>query len=75
MRLILESTDKVTMINGVPCRIWLGNPEEGQAYEKQHVHCAIAAISVDVDYPDIERFRKDLLTIAKPASSGPAPFG
>lgn len=42
MKVTLESTSKVVMLNGVPARIWEGQTERGVP-----VHCYVTRVAVD----------------------------
>jgi hypothetical protein len=55
MKIIIESTEKITSLNGVPARIWEGYTQSGIK-----IHCFIARVAVSEDEKDIEQFEKEL---------------
>ena len=55
MKATIESTTKITQLNGVPARIWEGQTESGIK-----IHCYITRVAVDKDEPRTEEFEKEL---------------
>lgn len=55
MKITVESTTKITHLNGVPARIWEGQTESGIK-----VHCYITRVAIDKNEPRIEEFQKEL---------------
>lgn len=55
MIVTIESTTKITDLNGVPARIWEGKTESGIK-----VHCFITRITVDKDENSTEEFKREL---------------
>lgn len=44
MRITIESTSKIVQVNGIPCRIWEGQSENGV-----DIHCFITRVAVRLD--------------------------
>lgn len=55
MKITIESTTKITDLNGVPARIWEGKTDSGIK-----VHCFITRVAVDHDEKNIDQFQKEL---------------
>ena len=55
MKIMIESTTKITHLNGVPARVWEGQTESGI-----RVHCYITRVAIDKDEPRAEEFQKEL---------------
>ena len=55
MKITIESTTKITELNGVPTRIWEGTTEGGIK-----VHCFITRIAIDKDEKRANEFEKEL---------------
>jgi len=55
MKATIESTTKITHLNGVPARIWEGQTESGIK-----IHCYITRVAIDKDDPRAEEFEKEL---------------
>jgi hypothetical protein len=55
MKITIESTTKITNLNGVPARIWEGVSENGVK-----IHCFITRVAIDKDEPNSEQFEKEL---------------
>jgi hypothetical protein len=54
MKVILESTDKIVHLNGVPARVWQGRTDDGV-----ECHAFITRIAVDKD-ADVTQFEREL---------------
>jgi len=63
MKIKIESTAKITHLNGVPARIWEGTTEGGIK-----VHCYITRIAIDKDEPRAKEFEKELLEQKAPSA-------
>lgn len=61
MKITIESTDRITTINGVPARIWEGTTDSGIP-----VHCFITRIAMHQDL-DASQFERELKE-CRPAS-------
>ncbi|MCU6767357.1 hypothetical protein OCV73_00070 [Barnesiella propionica] len=55
MKIIIENTNKIVELNGVPARIWEGLTDSGIK-----VHCFITRIAVDKNELRISEFEKEL---------------
>lgn len=57
MKLTLEPTDQVVDYDGIECRVWQGNAEDGT-----RVACMVTMVSVHVDEPQEvhDRFARHL---------------
>jgi hypothetical protein len=65
MKLTIEPTSKVVMLNGtVDCRVWEGVDDEGIA-----VHCYIPRVAIPINAPEpvARRFRERLLETRPPS--------
>ena len=62
MKITIENTDRLLMVNGVPGRIWEGTTESGIA-----VYCLITRIAVRKE-DDCAQFDRELLEQPVPAS-------
>lgn len=54
MKITIESTSKITTLNGVPARVWEGHTENGVP-----VHCFVTRIGVAKDQ-DCSQFEREL---------------
>ena len=60
MKIAIESTEKITTLDGQRCRVWKGTTERGIA-------CVVFVARVSVaEHADIEQFEKELLETAPP---------
>lgn len=55
MKITIESTTKITHLNGVPARIWEGETENGIK-----LHCYITRIAIDHKEARIKEFEEQL---------------
>ena len=55
MKITIESTTKITHLNGMPARVWEGQTESGIK-----IHCYITRVAIDKDEPRAEEFEKEL---------------
>ncbi len=55
MKITIESTTKITELNGVPARVWEGQTESGIK-----VHCYITRVAIDKDEPRADEFQNEL---------------
>jgi len=55
MKITIESTTKITELNGVPARVWEGQTESGIK-----VHCYITRVAIDKDEPRVDEFKNEL---------------
>lgn len=55
MKITIESTTKITHLNGLPARVWEGQTESGIK-----IHCFITRVAIDNDEPRAEEFEKEL---------------
>lgn len=64
MNITIESTKKITHLNGIACRIWEGKTEGGT-----QVHCFIPRIMISGNEPDdvVEKFEKELEECVAPS--------
>jgi hypothetical protein len=46
MKITVESTTKITELNGIPARVWVGETDSGIK-----IHCFITRVAVNVDEP------------------------
>lgn len=60
MKLIIESTNQVVALNGVPCRVWTGQTDKGVP-----IHCFIPSIAVREDQ-DCSQFEQELQELPEP---------
>jgi hypothetical protein len=64
MKITVESTTKIVMLNGVPARIWEGTTESGHK-----VHCFITRIACGIDdAPARAEFERDLQETRAPSA-------
>ena len=54
MKIIIESTEKIVVLNGVPARVWDGKTDSGIP-----VHCFVTRISPQTN-ENIEQFEAEL---------------
>ena len=54
MKIIIENTEKIVELNGIPARIWEGKTDSGIS-----VHCFITRIACDKN-ADLTQFQKEL---------------
>lgn len=65
MKLILENTDKIVELNGVPARLWEGTTESGI---KVHAFMTRVAVSKD-EAPEVhEQFKTELQETKAPSA-------
>lgn len=55
MKITIESTTKITELNGVPARIWEGKTESGIK-----VHCFVTRIAIDKEEKRANEFQNEL---------------
>lgn len=55
MKITIESTTKITHLNGVPARIWEGKTKSGIK-----LHCYITRVVIDKDETRSEEFEREL---------------
>lgn len=63
MKITIESTTKITHVNGVPARIWEGYSESGIK-----LHCYITRVAIDLDEPRKEEFCQELNECVPPSA-------
>ena len=51
MKLILQNTDKIVEVNGIPCRVWEGKTESGI---ECHAMIALVGVHRDLDSSQFE---------------------
>jgi hypothetical protein len=61
MKITIESTTKIVALNGLDCRVWEGQTEQGVA-----IHCFIPRISVNEGL-DTAQFEAELQEQRKPS--------
>jgi hypothetical protein len=59
MKLMIESTDKVALIDGVPCRFWDGVTESGS-------RCVVFVHRIAANPDDLSEFESELIQGLKP---------
>lgn len=62
MRITIDSTEELTRIDGVECRIWRGVTERGV-----HCYAFIHRIAVRADQ-DVSQFQRELVETKQPSS-------
>lgn len=62
MKVTIESTTKITELDGVPARIWEGETESGIK-----VHCFITRIAIDKYEKRVDEFENELQEQKKPS--------
>lgn len=62
MKIIVESTNKIVNLDGVPARIW-----EGETSTGIKVHCYITRIACNKDEPRVTEFEKELMECVPPS--------
>jgi len=55
MKITIESTTKITNLDGVPARVWEGETESGIK-----LHCYITRIAIDKDEVRADEFQNEL---------------
>ena len=63
MKVTIQNTSEVVMINGIPARIWEGESESGIK-----VHCYITRIAVAEKETRLEDFERELEEQAPPSA-------
>jgi hypothetical protein len=63
MKIAIESTTKIVMIDGLPARVWEGETESGIA-----VHCYITRISALAGERELSEFEKELVEHKAPSA-------
>jgi hypothetical protein len=62
MRVTLESTSKIVVIDDLPARVWEGETDSGI-----QVHAYITRMAIDKDEPRAEEFSRELLEQRPPS--------
>jgi len=62
MKIIIESTEKIVELNGVPARVWEGHTQSGIP-----VHCFITRVAVPQG-ENMEQFDRELRDCAAPSA-------
>ncbi len=62
MKIIIENTNKIVKLNGVPARVWEGHTDSGIP-----VHCFITRIAVHKE-EDATQFEQELLEQKEPSA-------
>lgn len=61
MQIHMEPTSTITIVNGAPCRLWLGVTEDGTP-----VHCHVATVSPQTHDPErLEAFDRALKDVTE----------
>ena len=63
MKVIIENTEKIVELNGVPARIWEGETDTGIK-----VHCFITRITLANENEDSSQFEKELSKCKPPSA-------